>query len=84
MPFYINAFCFSDGPKLKMIIGQDEHKGYTLTGQLSAFTSCRNRLLDGLLKSLSSRFQVDVELMRATSIVKLELWPQLLSDDQGE
>ncbi|XP_014672134.1 PREDICTED: uncharacterized protein LOC106812705 [Priapulus caudatus] len=73
-----------DGPKLKMVIGLDEYndKGQVLKGQSTSFTSYRKRLIDGLLKSLGSQFEVDENLMKAATIVKLELWPQLLSEDQ--
>lgn len=40
-------------------------------------------MIDGLLQSLDSRFQTDQEVMEAAVIVKLELWPEKLTDDEG-
>ena len=67
------------------MIGKTEYQGHTLSSQtdLWSFECDQVQLIDELLASLSSHFQVDEILLKASSVVKLELWPVRLADQPG-
>ena len=71
------------GPRLSEIFNDHDvlHR-QQLKGNIIAFTSAREKALDGLLRSLSTRF-VDVEedVLEAAQSASLQNWPD--SDDTG-
>ncbi|KAL5020707.1 hypothetical protein ScPMuIL_002213, partial [Solemya velum] len=71
----------TDGPNLKKIAGRTEYKGTVLKGSLSSFTSTRAKMIDALLNSLSNRFEADEELLKASSVVQLDTWPEKISEE---
>ena len=60
-----------------------EFCGHELSGGMTSFKSARQKLIDGILGSLSNRFETDERLLKATSIANLSLWPKNLKDEPG-
>jgi len=58
--------------------------GQTLKGNLTSFTSARQKTLDGLLESLQNRFSdIDQGVLQAAQIASLQNWPDT-DDTNGE
>jgi len=73
----ISSAC-SAGPKLKLVVGITKLAGNTLshTDHTQGFESNCKTLTDKLLKGLNNRFEGDEFLIKACSVVKLEIGPQ--------
>ena len=72
----IEKYGKKDGPSLKMINGKDQFLGETIGAPSSAFEEARRGMVQGLLKSLSDRFEEGAEgIIAASSIANLKLWP---------
>ena len=76
----------SNGPKPSKFAPTDEvitvFSGHALCGGVTSFTSARKKLIDGILGSLSNRFETE-RLLKATSIANLSLGPKNLKDEPG-
>ena len=75
----IEKYGKKDGPSLKMINGKCQFLGETIGAPSSAFEEARRGMVQGLLKSLSDRFEEGAEgIIAASSIANLKLWPTSL------
>ncbi|XP_070550933.1 uncharacterized protein [Ptychodera flava] len=63
------------------VIGSDMFCGQMLSGNVVSFTSARKSLLTKLIDCLADRFEVDEEILNATSIANLNAWPPSLQDE---
>ena len=79
----IEKYGKKDGPSLKVINGKDQFLGETIGAPSSAFGEARRGMVQGLLKSLSDRFEEGAEgITAASSIANLKLWPTFLVQEK--
>ena len=83
MTMITNPCVCRPGPRLSEVFNDhDVFRTHELKGNIIAFTSAREKALDGLIRSLFTHF-VDVEedVLEAAQIASLQTWPD--SDDTG-
>ena len=79
----IEKYGKKDGPSLKMVNGKDQFLGETIGAPSSAFEEARRGMVQGLLKSLSDRFEEGAEgIIAASSIANLKPWPTSLIQEK--
>ena len=64
-------FFTSHCTKQQNVLGNDSYNGTTLVGRIDTINSTRKQLLRDLLASLSKRFEIDSDIMKASRIVQL-------------
>ena len=83
MTMITNPCVCRPGPRLSEVFNDyDVFRTHELKGNIIAFTSAREKALDGLIRSLFTHF-VDVEedVLEAAQSASLQTWPD--SDDTG-
>ena len=62
---------------------KDTFHGFKLGGNTQQFESSRKRLIDLIIEKLTARFEIEEELLRASSVVDLSKWPASINDEPG-